>query len=168
MFGIIIFLLTNLYLSYLSNLSAQENNKDSSISKSIIIKKNPTAAVLFSIIPGGGQFYNEQYWKAPLFMLSSGYLVYKGIQCNTLFTENSSLFDNSIIGTSENLTYRTRRDLYRNDRDKIILGLIGVIGLSMIDSYVSAHLYDFDVDDKLTSNLIITPNNISMNLQIKW
>lgn len=110
----------------------------------------------------------NKYWKAPLFMLSSGYLVYKGIQCNTLFTENSSLFENSIIGTSENLTYRTRRDLYRNDRDKIILGLIGVIGLSMIDSYVSAHLYDFDVDDKLTSNLIITPNNISMNLQIKW
>lgn len=66
MFGIIIFLLTNLYLSYLSNLSAQENNKDSSISKSIIIKKNPTAAVLFSIIPGGGQFYNEQYLESPV------------------------------------------------------------------------------------------------------
>ena len=40
---------------------------------------NPTKAVLLSIIPGGGQIYNGQAWKVPIFYAALGgvgYLVY--------------------------------------------------------------------------------------------
>ena len=42
-----------LFLPYIS-LKGQDN------------PKSPTKAMLFSIIPGGGQVYNEDYWKAPI------------------------------------------------------------------------------------------------------
>lgn len=107
-------------------------------------QKDPTTAVLLSIIPGGGQIYNEQYWKAPIFMAGVGYFVYSAVTNNSLMNEYEA--------------NKIQRDFYRNKRDANILIGLGVLGLGMIDAYSGSQLFSFDVDDKLTDNLRLRIN----------
>jgi len=44
--------------------------------------------------------------------------------------------------------------------------LAGVVILSVTDAYVDAHLYGFDVSEKLTYKLYFTPDKISA--AIRW
>ena len=67
----------SLLLSY--NLSAQINEVDSTLIK------NPRQAFLFSLVPGGGQFYNQKHIKGSLVM---------GLETLALYSwlENSKIY----------------------------------------------------------------------------
>ena len=119
-------------------------------------------AVLFSaILPGAGQAYNKKYWKIPIIYAGIGVLIYSIDYNNKNFktfksayiarTDNDSLTtDNYPRYTADNL--RTLFEYYRRNRDLsyIIAGALYV--LNIVDAYVDAELFHFDVSDNLSLN----------------
>ena len=66
---------------------------------------------------------------------------------------------------------RREREFYRDNRDVNIAYFIGVQILSMIDAYVGAHLFDFDVDNSeegLSSRLYVDPAQARVGLLMQW
>lgn len=150
-------------------------------------KPDPNKALLFALIPGGGQIYNRKYWKLPLvygaFMgcmyaitwnnknyqdYSSAYFGImndygkvqmanqEGMKYEGPWDENWTIFiprgqEASYVSNTqfqENL--KRRKDYYRRFRDLSIIITVGVYAISMIDAYVDAHLFDFDISPDLS------------------
>ncbi|MDL2224332.1 DUF5683 domain-containing protein [Bacteroidales bacterium OttesenSCG-928-M06] len=126
---------------------------------------DPTKAVLYSAaFPGLGQLYNRKYWKLPI--------VYGGfIGCAYAITWNhktyvdyrdayKDLVDNDPnttswmnYGTNEDYlksVLRSRRDRFRRYRDLSCFIAIGLYAVCMIDAYVDAQLFEFDISEDLS------------------
>lgn len=145
-------------------------------------KPDPNKAVLYSaIFPGLGQIYNRKYWKLPI--VYGGFIgfyyaiswngryyndytkAYKAIMSgNYRSPENIAIWGSFVQGTRpENLTdsqirslttrFKNNRDSYRRYRDLSIIGAVAFYGLCMIDAYVDAHLFDFDISPDLSMRL---------------
>lgn len=126
-----------------------------------IPKKSPWGAVLrSSILPGWGQIYNQSYWKTPLIWGAIGWFSYNWVFNNRNYQNYKNLFANAVVSGQENFLFKRIRDFYRDQRDlfAIYLGLTYL--LNMVDAYVDAHLYNFDI---LTSK-----NEIKLNFQIHF
>lgn len=137
-------LTTTLPSDSVRNLSS--NNKPS-----FMMKKNPWKAVMFSaVLPGSGQFYNESYWKIPVIAGLGGYFVYELIKNNNRYLDYKSQYQNS--QTQQNPSgdpyLLSLREFYRDQRDNFIIysGILYVVQL--VDAYVDAQLFDFNVSDK--------------------
>ena len=128
----------SLLLSY--SLSAQINEIDSTLIK------NPRQAFLFSLVPGGGQFYNKKYVKGSLVM---------GLETLALYSwlENSKIYKNY-----ESEEYSLKQNRYLEKRNKYAWWVIFLYFYSMIDAMVDAHLSPFDdimstsIEDKRGEN----------------
>ncbi|MDU1904865.1 MAG: DUF5683 domain-containing protein [Dysgonomonas sp.] len=46
--------------------------------------------------------------------------------------------------------FRRQRDMFRRNRDLSIIGIVALYAISMIDAYVDAQLYDFDISPDLS------------------
>ena len=114
----------SLLLSY--NLNAQINEVDSTLIK------NSRQAFLFSLVPGGGQFYNQKYIKGSLVM---------GLETLALYSwlENSKIYKNY-----DSEEYSLRKNRYLEKRNKYAWWVIFLYFYSMIDAMVDAHLSPFD------------------------
>lgn len=143
---------------------------------------SPRAAVLWAIIPGGGQVYNRKYWKVPIIIGGMTALYYAISWNNNNLIEYAKAY--SDIKSDDPMTndswiafvpagadpnsYRTNgsfqetlrhgRDFYRRNRDLSIIISVGVYALSIIDAYVDAELAHFDISPELT--LQATPTYI--------
>lgn len=142
------------------------------------MQKSPTGAVVRSlIIPGWGQFYVEQYWKAPLFLGAAGALTYFIIDNHNKYSTRQGRYDELFsIGdnrtsseTSEMEFLKRQKEAYRNIRDQYAMYLFGVYVIGAVDAYAGAHLFDFDVDDNLAIYLLPDPftGSFCLNLSIK-
>ncbi len=113
--------------------------------------KSPLEAILLSAaVPGAGQVYLHQAWKVPVIYALAGGFLYGALIQNFRYHEMiDSINERDARGTAADSAYAnvftSPREFYRNDRDKwwIYLGLVYVANL--LDAYVSANLYDFDV-----------------------
>lgn len=113
--------------------------------------KSPLEAVLLSAaLPGAGQVYLHQAWKVPIIYALAGGFFYGALIQNFRYHEMiDSINERWSRRTSADSNYALRfvsaREFYRNDRDKwwIYLGLAYIANI--LDAYVSANLYDFDV-----------------------
>ena len=143
---------------------------------------SPRAAVLWAIIPGGGQVYNRKYWKVPIIIGGMTALYYAISWNNNNLLEYAKAY--SDIKSADPMTndswiafvpagadpnsYRTNgsfqetlrhgRDFYRRNRDLSIIVAVGVYALSIVDAYVDAELAHFDISPDLT--LRATPSYI--------
>lgn len=143
---------------------------------------SPRAAVLWAIIPGGGQVYNRKYWKVPIIIGGMTALYYAISWNNNNLLEYAKAY--SDIKSDDPMTndswiafvpagadpnsYRTNgsfqetlrhgRDFYRRNRDLSIIVSVAVYALSIIDAYVDAELAHFDISPELT--LQATPTYI--------
>lgn len=133
-----------------------------------VMTKSPTTAVLLSIVPGGGQWYNEQYWKIPLFAGVAGYFVYRVFYYQNLFLDKAAEADAVDQFDSRYPALKQQREFYRDNRDLNAAYFIGVEILGMIDAYVGAHLFDFDVDDDVSSRLYFDPMNTAVGFSVRW
>lgn len=114
--------------------------------------KSPSKALLYSaMLPGLGQFYNKSYWKIPVIWAVGGYFIYEIIKNNNSYIDYRNLYENSQTSANPNgdQRYKVLREFYRDQRDQFYLyaGLVYLINL--FDAYVDAHLFDFDVSDKI-------------------
>ncbi len=110
-----------------------------------------------AILPGSGQAYNHKYWKIPI--------VYAALGTGTYFIVSNIGYYDSIYLALKNRTaglpdrysgiYTTDdlfilKDYYRRNIDLSILATAALYGLNVVDAVVDAHLYYFDVSDKLS------------------
>jgi hypothetical protein len=109
--------------------------------------KSPTLSlVLSAVLPGAGQVYNGEWWKVPILYALLGGFGYGAYIQNQRYQEAKTNLAKA-VDPGEVSRWRKSRDFFRDDRDKwyIYMGLTYVANL--IDAYISAHLFDFDVSD---------------------
>ena len=141
---------------------------------------DPTKAVWFSaLVPGAGQIYNRQYWKLPIVVGGFMGLAYGMSFNNRYYTDYSNAYRdaysddpnaNSYINflpysyrdnkewIKNNMDWirnslKNKKDYYRRNRDLCIVGMLAVYGLAMIDAYVDAQLYTFDISPDVSMKL---------------
>lgn len=148
------------------NVSTEQN-------KTMTLSKSPTGAAVRSlIIPGWGQYYVQKYWKVPIFVGAAGVCAYLIIDNNNSFKDKKlqiKLATEADPNDPYIELYKRQREVYRDNRDQAVFCLIGVYLLSAIDAYVDAHLFDFNVSDKLTLN--VEPagiNFVRVGLKVKF
>ncbi len=120
------------------------------------MKKNALLAVGLSFfVPGAGQIYDEAYWKAPVIWGLGGYWVYQWSTLNKSYKEYSDQYNQSIIDyplSDGDNGLKGQRDFYHEERDKFAWYLGVLYFLNVVDAYVGANLYDFEVSPDLGPN----------------
>lgn len=141
-----------------SDNKAQTNTTEVKDSSYFQMNKSPWGAVLRSaILPGLGQFYNESYWKIPVVWGALGYLTYLWNDSNTKYKKYRDLFAND----KTNQAYLAYREFYKDQRDlnAVFIGL--AYFLNLVDAYVDAHLFDFNVSEEFSTRKL----NISLKVR---
>jgi hypothetical protein len=121
--------------------------------------KSGSLAMLFSaLLPGAGQVYAHRYYTIPIFWGFGVYFSSVAIKANKQYMDNRGKFSESVrldtAAQSGNLNQiqanlLSARDFYHDQRDEFILYLALTYFLNIVDAYVGATLYDFDVSDNL-------------------
>ena len=124
------------------------------------------------LFPGLGQIYNHRYWKLPIVvggyvglfyattwnsrMLSDYQRAYLDIMDSDPGTNSymdffsSSYREEDIDKEWLTRVLKQRKDYYRQNRDLCIICMIGLYAVCMIDAYVDAQLYHFDVSPDIS------------------
>lgn len=137
-------------------------SQDTVLLKTYAARYNPRKALLYAaVLPGLGQIYNKKYWKLPLVyggffaigyaikFYQDGYINYKAKLFYNLengYTGDSQIAPGDYYTTS---TYRNVVDLYRRQRDFMIVLMGGMYLLQLVDAHVDAHLKEFDLNPQL-------------------
>ena len=141
------------------------------------------AVWLGAICPGAGQIYNKSYWKLPIVygaFMGCGYAIsmmqnrysgyrtaymdlYRDLEAGTVSEDPSKSYiavipdgyDLSRVGGASTWmnTLKSRQSTYRRYRDYSILATVVVYALSLIDAYVDAQLFDYDISPDLSLNV---------------
>lgn len=141
------------------------------------------AVWLGTILPGAGQIYNGAYWKLPIvygaFMGCAYAISWNQNRCTSYKTAYLDLYNDVEAGTvteSEDKSYiavlpegytlsrvggastwmntlKNQQSIYRRYRDYSILATVLVYALSLIDAYVDAQLFDYDISPDLSLNV---------------
>lgn len=172
-------------------------SSDSFLAPSYIFKPSPRKAVIYSaIFPGLGQIYNRNYWKLPI--------VYGGFVGFTYaITWNNGYYRDYLVGYQDIMddnpetnrwhkmlpfgmdpgsvdeqwftdVLRQRKDYYRYYRDLSIIGTVAWYLLSIVDAYVDAQLFDFDMSPDLSMRVEPTilkeslVNNMGNSYGLQW
>ena len=137
---------------------------------------SPAKAVwMAALFPGAGQIYNRKYWKLPIVYGGFLALIY-GYNFNQRYFKTYQNAYRDMVTDSPNASYlqflpgrdiaakkefavrhhdyllktfTRKKDTYRNWRDYCIVGMLGVYLVSIVDAYVDAALYHFDISPEL-------------------
>ena len=153
--------------------STKRASAQDSSSREFVMKKSPTSAVLYSLaFPGLGQYYVESYWKVPIFAAGAGACLYGIIWNHNQYTTKSDEVNAALADTnfskSALAVLKSQREFYHNSRDLSGLYLIAVYVISTVDAYTGAHLYDFDVSDKLALRVVPDFRLTGVMVQARW
>lgn len=156
---------------------------------------DPTRAVWMSaLFPGLGQIYNRRYWKLPIIVagyMGLGYgtswnarmfqdyqLAYSDIMDDDPDTKSyldffpPNIDESSLDKTWLTQTLKSRKDYYRRNRDLCIICCVGVYLLCMLDAYVDASLYHFDISEDIsmdvTPAVMLNPGYRRPTLGLNW
>ncbi len=142
----------------------QDSNK---LESKVHNRKSPTMAMLYSaLLPGAGQFYNESYWKIPIILGLAAYWGYEWNDLNKNYRNYKKLYSESLVlfPPSGNYQYKVIRDFYRTERDKFAWYLGILYFANILDAYVDANLFEFDVGDDLSTLKYYSPLSISIKI----
>ena len=141
------------------------------------------AVWLGAIFPGAGQMYNGSYWKLPIVygaFMGCGYAIswtsnrynsyktayldlYYDVQAGKVTEDPSKSYiavlpegyDLQGVGGASNWqnVLKNRQSTFCRYRDYSILATILVYALSLVDAYVDAQLFDYDISPDLSINV---------------
>jgi len=134
--------------------SAAETRASAPSNDTVPSKKSPGLAMLMSmVIPGSGQVYVHRYITIPIIWGFGIYFAKAWNDQNNRYIYYRNLFSASVLEDTVNHqgngVYQSDRDFYRDDRDKFAFYLGITYILNILDAYVGASLYSFDVSDNL-------------------
>ena len=136
-------------------------------------KPDPKKAVIYSaIFPGLGQIYNRKYWKLPIlyggFVGLSYAITWNNSHYQDYFDAQRALLDDNPDNDDiwkKMLPYgmdpetadrnwfsdvvKDRKNYFRYYRDLSIIITVALYGLGIVDAYVDAQLFEFDVSRPL-------------------
>lgn len=152
-------------------------------------KPSPKKAVIYSaIFPGLGQIYNKKYWKLPI--LYGGFVgVWYAITWNNShYKDYFQAYKHIIDGNPETNSWhnlipygqspenidknrfttvlKDRKNYFRYYRDLSVIIGVALYGLGIVDAYVDAQLFEFDVSPDLSLKVepvLMQKNNNSNN-----
>jgi len=144
-------------------------------------RPDPIRAVwLGAIVPGLGQIYNRSYWKLPIvygaFMGCAYAIIWNSNMYNDYKQAYIDILNDEVLSTDPTRSYNailpkgytiemmggrttytetlnSKQNLYRRYRDFGIVGVFAVYALSLIDAFVDAQLFDFDISPDLSMNV---------------
>jgi len=159
-FFISIFLSFGFAQNRTDSLDSKQISTDNYSDSTFIPTKSPTGALIRSaIIPGWGQIYNGSWWKAPIIWGLYAYYASKWIESNKQYKKYEDLF----VQNPDQNRFKYIRDSYRDYRDSFVVYAAIAYLLNLVDAYVDAHLFDFDVSENYFTK---KPQlNIRMNLR---
>jgi hypothetical protein len=117
------------------------------------MQKSPLGALLRSaLVPGWGQIYNESYWKAPVVWGFIGYYIYFWIRNNNSYIDFRNSYRKSLAEKSPTSSYYLQwREFYHDQRDLFTIYIAIVYFLNLLDAYVDAQLFDFNIQENYGS-----------------
>ncbi|MDE7412107.1 MAG: hypothetical protein K2M94_08730 [Paramuribaculum sp.] len=138
-----------------------------------VFTPDPTRAVwLSALCPGLGQIYNRRYWKLPIVIGGFMGLGYGLSWNNSMLTDYSKAYTDIMDNDPNTHSYmnffppntkeemlnkswlervlKSRKDMFRRNRDLCIISMVGVYLLAMVDAYVDASLSNFDISSDLS------------------
>ena len=128
------------------------------------------AAIYSTVLPGLGQVYNRKAWKVPIIYAGFGVLGYFIISNNNeyqlykeayVYVANDETYpiDNPLVDKYNQDQLQRGMDYYRRNRDlSIIITSLWYV-LNILEAYVDAHFFDYDVSEDLSLKLgpAVTP-----------
>lgn len=134
----------------------------------------PAKAAFYSaILPGLGQAYNKKYWKIPIVYgaIGTGVAVY--VWNDNRYNLARDAYKRRLLGVQDGSIYDKYSEEtlinaqkgYQRARDIGLLLTIGMYVLNIIDANVDAHLKQFNVNDNLSMQPNIIPNDFTTNQQ---
>lgn len=129
----------------------------------------PTRAAFYSaILPGLGQAYNKRYWKIPIVYGALGTGIWFYAENNKKYHRFRDAYKKRLAGQPDeylgqysDATLINAQRQFQRDRDLSLLVTIGLYVLNIVDANVDAHLLQFNVNDKLSLQPDIYPNDIN-------
>jgi hypothetical protein len=107
---------------------------------------SPMKATLYSLVlPGLGQAYNKKYWKIPIVWAALGGVGYA-------INFNTQQYQQAVIDYQEDPSQNNEFKLrgWRRYVELSYIGLVVVYTLQVLDAYVDAQLYNWNVNDNLS------------------
>lgn len=156
--------------------------------QSAILEHSISKATWRSVmVPGWGQLYNKKYWKAPIVWAGLGTSIGFAIYHHGNYVEFRDAYNIRVDGdpnttdpyeglyTANQLI--TIQTTYRRWRDLSIIIAVGVYAYNILDAYIDAHLFYFDISDDLS--MVLQPTLIGgpfpsamgsagLQLQFNW
>ena len=124
---------------------------------------SPSKAVMFALVlPGLGQAYNKRYFKMPIVWAALGGAGY-AISYNTRNYRQAS-HDYALTPDDQNEHFL---QFWRRNMELSYIALIAVYALQVVDAYVDAQLYSWDVNDNLSLRVapslqpLMSPNSFT-------
>ncbi|GAA3783092.1 MULTISPECIES: DUF5683 domain-containing protein [Corallibacter] len=119
---------------------------------------SPARAAFYSaVLPGLGQAYNKKYWKIPIVYAGLGISMYFYLDNHKEYSRYRDAYKRRLAGFSDdefptvtNAGLIEAQNTLRRNKEISLLVTIGLYALNIIDANVSAHLLQYNVDDRLT------------------
>jgi hypothetical protein len=158
---------SNLHGQFKETLNYSLTGKDSIKLSKTSQKLSPgKVALLSTFIPGAGQIYNGQWYKAVV-LYAGAFALYEGIKFNNgYYQEYRTAYKQRTDGDSTTIdkfanpnsnqyiadptVILNTREYYHYNRDLLIVVCAIVYAANIIDAYVYAHLRDFNISEDLS------------------
>ncbi len=117
------------------------------------------------VVPGAGQIFNGSYWKTPMIWGLGYYFVSIYKQENTLYQKYRKEYSASIdsVNTTGNRSLKDLRDFYHGQRDTFGWYIAITYLINVLDAYVDASLYSFEVSPNLQPS-----NDLRATLRVRF
>jgi len=138
---------------------AQDSTRTKSLDKKPHSIKR--AAIYSAVLPGLGQVYNRKAWKVPIIYAGFGVMGYFIMTNNTeyqnykeayIYVVNGETYpiDNPYVDKYTPDQLQQGMDFYRRNRDLSIIVTSLWYVLNILEAYVDAHFFDYDISEDLS------------------